>query len=653
MMMWTFQNLHALLVLHIFEFVLTGMLFTIITYHQWTSSRQLFSWMNFGLILIALASLALSVNAYHSIVDSDIHFYAHLYRFLFYLQGAGVLCLFLSRMKSLNLPARITLFGLLTVLALMTFSGSLSFYLYDASQFIIFLTLLIYGFRKTPSGIFLLAQCTFLLWTASSIAVQITEMNNVTPAIDGIFLFGLLLIALWQERPIKVWMERLFIRLNLIFMILAATLMVLISSFFRNHMLQMHLDRARTPAEFVRGYILYYHQQGVKPDEYVQIPDLTEAIVTLFSQIPDLMETRFIIQAHELSFRQADDGTIEFHDSIRENSWANPHLSAPAKGDVQFIGNEILYIWPVNVGPENLGRILFIQNPRWLNKMVGQQYLLIFSSFTVAVIFSGFLIGVILINTERRIQQQVEEIKRKEEELIYASRLAFLGELAGHLAHEINNPAGIITTRAGLLQMAITEKGTGVSASDLNDWLQDLQVIQDQAMRIGRFSHELLELARPRPLQKQWVNLKAMVEHVWSLIYDPTSHAHVTSQFNIPDNLQIYGDPVRLEQVFTNLFKNALDAMPRGGLFQVDVTEHNDHIMIRVKDTGIGISKDIVDQIWEPFFTTKHQGTGLGLSTVRRIIKAHQGTITVSSPPDRGTEFTIMLPLHSPDKPRL
>ncbi len=196
--------------------------------------------------------------------------------------------------------------------------------------------------------------------------------------------------------------------------------------------------------------------------------------------------------------------------------------------------------------------------------------------------------------------------------------------------------------------MSLQETSKKLPADFLKAWQQDLQVIQNQAMRIGRFAHELLEIARPRPLQQRWIDLKPLIEHCWHLLFDPSTFPYITYTLDIPDDIRIYGDPVRLEQVFTNLFKNALDAMPGGGHFHVAVTRLNSEVQIILKDTGIGMSEAILDKIWEPFFTTKRRGTGLGLSTVHRIIQAHRGTISVESVPDKGTTFTIRLPIQSP-----
>ena len=293
-----------------------------------------------------------------------------------------------------------------------------------------------------------------------------------------------------------------------------------------------------------------------------------------------------------------------------------------------------------------MGTLRFRQRPNGLNRHLSRQLLMIFGSFTGAVLVAGGLIGVVVYDTHRLILAQYREIEKTQEELLHAARLALLGELAGHFAHEVNNPAGIISSRAGYMQMKSRELPPEAFPDEAQrkEWEEDLEVIQEQAMRIGRFAHDLLDLARPRPLQLERVEIRALIVHVLDLLKEAFARRGVQVETMIQTSISLTADRVRLEQALVNLCKNALEAMPHGGKLSIRATATEDRVELILEDTGEGIPESIRDRIWQPFFTTKSQGSGLGLSIVRRIVELHGGTISIHNREEGGTRVRLDFP---------
>jgi two-component system NtrC family sensor kinase len=231
-----------------------------------------------------------------------------------------------------------------------------------------------------------------------------------------------------------------------------------------------------------------------------------------------------------------------------------------------------------------------------------------------------------------------QELERKNRELMQAKKLAAIGTLASGVAHELNNPLNNIYLSA---QALTRETGEGCSA-EVKEAVGD---IVGQTERVKRIVSELLEFARGREPQYQDVDL-------CGLITDAYRHAASSRDLSgiryacSSDPLRIIAslDQGQMEQVFTNLFVNAADAMQLKGEITVTAKQKAQDVVIRISDSGRGIPRESQDKIFEPFFTTKDKGTGLGLAIVYNIIKKHDGDITVESEEGKGTTFTITLP---------
>ncbi|MEW6109275.1 MAG: ATP-binding protein [Nitrospirota bacterium] len=229
----------------------------------------------------------------------------------------------------------------------------------------------------------------------------------------------------------------------------------------------------------------------------------------------------------------------------------------------------------------------------------------------------------------------------KEKELYQSKKLAALGTLASGVAHELNNPLNNIYTTAQRLIKKTGEDCPSFMRKGLDD-------IFGQAMRVKRIVGDLLEFARGREPLRKIVELNSLITGVYKRLGNSVSAGHIKFILDSdPDGIMIHADPEQMEQVFINLFTNAVEVMPEKGELSVKVDDEQDSVKIIVSDTGMGIPREFTDKIFEPFFTSKEKGTGLGLAIVFNIIKKHNGEISFKSEKGKGTTFIIRLPKNS------
>ncbi len=221
-----------------------------------------------------------------------------------------------------------------------------------------------------------------------------------------------------------------------------------------------------------------------------------------------------------------------------------------------------------------------------------------------------------------------------------AEMLSTLGAIAAGVAHDLNNPLAIIASRAELMLA-----NGGPMPESLRG---DLEVINRHAMRASRIAQDLLSLARQRPRAQKAINMAELVDRVLLLVQGQLRNEGISVYREFDTSLPpVSGDTVALEQVLMNLLLNARDAMPSGGSITIrggHAIERSGWVRIVVADTGSGISSDSLARIFEPAFTTKTEGSGLGLWISRRVVREHRGEISVESEPGRGAKFTILLP---------
>jgi PAS domain S-box-containing protein len=220
-----------------------------------------------------------------------------------------------------------------------------------------------------------------------------------------------------------------------------------------------------------------------------------------------------------------------------------------------------------------------------------------------------------------------------------AETLAALGTMSAGIAHEINNPIGILSSRLELME------GRGGLTPELRE---DLQMLRRNVERVGRIVQSLLSAARQSPMELRAVDLNAVVEESLMLVGRQMSKDGIQIVTTLDSTLpKARGQPHALQQVLINLLVNARDAMPEGGTVRIEtspVAGPEPEVRLVVADTGPGIPADVLPRISEPFYTTKTAGTGLGLPLSYNIIREHGGRIEVDSAAGRGTTFIITLP---------
>jgi two-component system, NtrC family, sensor kinase len=232
----------------------------------------------------------------------------------------------------------------------------------------------------------------------------------------------------------------------------------------------------------------------------------------------------------------------------------------------------------------------------------------------------------------------VTQRERMEEQMSQTEKLTSLGLLAAGVAHEVNTPLAVISNYIQMLAKQMPEGDPRQSIIDK---------IVKQTFRASEIVNNLLNFSRTGAAEAASVDVNRVVEETLSLVAHPLKTARIQVVKELGESLpSVHGSANKLQQVFLNLFLNARDAMPGGGMLEVRTGAHNGSVEIEIADTGAGIPREDINRIFDPFFTTKSngRGTGLGLSVSYGIIKEHAGKIDVRSTPGKGTSFHVEFP---------
>jgi signal transduction histidine kinase len=244
---------------------------------------------------------------------------------------------------------------------------------------------------------------------------------------------------------------------------------------------------------------------------------------------------------------------------------------------------------------------------------------------------------------EERVEERTKELKDFEERFRHAERLVIIGTLASEIAHEVGTPLNIISGRLEL----VAERG-----KDDERIQKDVKIIHQQLDRITKIIRDMLEMSRKKESHVRQVDLQHLIKGLAEFLKIPLERSKVELKIDIPDAAtHVLADEDQIQQVFINLIMNAIHAIQEGGTIHVSGALHKidgqKFVEIEVKDTGPGIAPEIIDKIFDPFFSTKKDsGTGLGLSIAKDIVKRHGGEIWVASSP-KGTTFFVRLPARS------
>lgn len=247
--------------------------------------------------------------------------------------------------------------------------------------------------------------------------------------------------------------------------------------------------------------------------------------------------------------------------------------------------------------------------------------------------------------------EQAEERARQQlAQLAHVTRMATMGEMASGLAHELNQPlCAIVNFVEACLEML--ESGAGATEP-----LREIMVdVARQAERAGKVIHRLREFVRRREPQRAAVDVNRLVREAVELTKAEIRRDEVRTQLELPKRLPpVLADEIQIEQVILNLVRNALQAMqgvePAKRVLLIKVVRRTGHVEVSVRDSGCGIPEDVRDRVFEPFFSTKSNGMGMGLSISRSILEAHEGRLWVAPNRDRGTTFRFTLPIARRDE---
>jgi len=256
------------------------------------------------------------------------------------------------------------------------------------------------------------------------------------------------------------------------------------------------------------------------------------------------------------------------------------------------------------------------------------------SAGIMALIFIALLL--IVHKAEKIIDERARQQRELEDQLNQAERLAALGQMVAGVSHEIRNPLGIIRSTAELLgEMPHADASQKKLSS----------VITEESSRLNNIVTEFLDFARPQtPVIKECL-LEEIIMRNLSFLEPEFKRIGVTVHNNIRGrSFKIMADPEMLYRAFLNIFMNGVHSMDGGGRLDVRIGEEKAHFFAEIEDTGCGIPEEHIKNIFNPFFTTKDRGSGLGLSIVRKIIEGHGGEITIRSKAGMGTTVIIKLP---------
>jgi signal transduction histidine kinase len=245
----------------------------------------------------------------------------------------------------------------------------------------------------------------------------------------------------------------------------------------------------------------------------------------------------------------------------------------------------------------------------------------------------------IALRNAQLIAQLKDALRREQamrEQLVHSERLAAIGELAAKVAHDLRSPLVTIGGYARQLER---------HPSDPERVMRNAQIIVDEVERLERQLRDLLDFAKPSPPKPQRCALTELVQRLVE-VHRPSMEAgrvRVVAELS-DDPCWVLADEMQIERLLMNLWRNAVEAMPDGGVLTVKVWRDGAQVRLRIKDTGVGISPEALPHIFKPFYTTKHGGTGLGLAIAQKIVAEHSGTLEIHSEVGVGTTVDIALP---------
>ena len=245
---------------------------------------------------------------------------------------------------------------------------------------------------------------------------------------------------------------------------------------------------------------------------------------------------------------------------------------------------------------------------------------------------------------EELVKKRTRQLKKAQEQLLKAERLAAIGETAAMVGHDLRNPLQVIVSTVYLAKKLLKDSlPPGKKFAGKHDIGELLVTVEEQLQYMDKIVSDVQDYARPLKPELVETSLHQLINDTLLTITVPET---VEVSIMIPEDFpKLMVDPTLMKRVFTNLFKNALQAMPDGGQLTIRPSKTEETAFISVQDTGVGIPEENLHKLFQPLFTTKSKGSGFGLAACKRLVEAHNGSITFESKVGRGSTFTVKIPL--------
>ncbi|MCF8039350.1 MAG: GHKL domain-containing protein [Desulfohalobiaceae bacterium] len=252
----------------------------------------------------------------------------------------------------------------------------------------------------------------------------------------------------------------------------------------------------------------------------------------------------------------------------------------------------------------------------------------------------------------RQLQKRDREVETLNAQLVQADKMAALGRMAAGVAHEINNPLGVILEKTGWMKDLLLEESFQESQS-FQEYDKSLDKIEEHVDRARKVTHNLLGFARKMEPRQEQVDVNDVLKQTVELLEYHAKNSNIAIHQDLGHDIPLIpSDQSQLQQVFLNLLNNAIDAIGKNGEISIKTMKTGTHVCVWIDDNGPGVPREIMNSLFDPFVTTKEKGTGLGLSIVHTIITRLGGEISVNSEPGKGTSFRIMIPMNQSNQGR-
>ncbi|MFA6815530.1 MAG: ATP-binding protein [Lentisphaeria bacterium] len=236
----------------------------------------------------------------------------------------------------------------------------------------------------------------------------------------------------------------------------------------------------------------------------------------------------------------------------------------------------------------------------------------------------------------------ITESRAAAEEDVETQKVKAITQLAAGVAHELGNPLNSLSIHLQILKRQLTKLE---NQATLTSALKSVDIAQQELGRLDTIVKNFLNAVRPGKIHPQQIDLRKLLSDAIGFMRPEIENKGIDVTVHLPDNIPaLSGDGGQLTQAFYNIIKNALQAMPDGGKLGIGCTVDDIYVHVSFQDSGIGMTDTQISRVFEPYFTTKDSGTGLGLLIVDRIVRAHGGELEIESGPDHGTVFTLSLP---------